>query len=185
MDFYKVLTTRRTVRNFSPQAVPKAILEKILRTAVCAPSGYHAEPWHFVIVQGQPLKKVLSQVHRYALPCASAPVVIAALYDKKKKSPNEFADFLSIAAAVENLLLAARAENLGTCWIWGDERFDALIGQNIRQIIGADDTMESVALIALGYPQVGEQPFVEKEADVKKCVTWREESTKAEGQSAK
>ena len=49
--FYAEMNRRRTVRDFSPEAVPDAVVEHALRTAGTAPSGAHLQPWHFVRVR--------------------------------------------------------------------------------------------------------------------------------------
>jgi nitroreductase len=48
--FYRDLTRRRTVREFSPRPVPREVIEDCLRAAGTAPSGANLQPWHFVVV---------------------------------------------------------------------------------------------------------------------------------------
>lgn len=48
--FYERMAQRRTVRDFSPRPVPRAIIEDALRAAGTAPSGAHQQPWHFVAI---------------------------------------------------------------------------------------------------------------------------------------
>jgi len=172
MDFYTVIKTRRTVRNFSDREVGDEIIKIIITAAICAPSGYHAEPWRFVVVRDQARKEKLASAHQYAGMLAQASVVIVALYDKKKASPNSISDFLSVALAVENLLLAARAEGLGACWVYADEKKDPTIGQHFREVVDADENFECVAVVPLGYPANGEKAFTEKKPDVSKCLDY-------------
>ena len=46
-EFYERMTRRRTIRDFSPQPAPRAIIEHAIRTAGSAPSGANLQPWHF------------------------------------------------------------------------------------------------------------------------------------------
>ena len=56
-DFLATLRTRRTVREFSPEPVPFALIENAIRAAAGAPSGANQQPWHFVVVQDPALKR--------------------------------------------------------------------------------------------------------------------------------
>jgi nitroreductase len=56
-EFYDLCNRRRTVRAFSPEPVPRALLETVIRTAGTAPSGANKQPWRFVVVTDPALKK--------------------------------------------------------------------------------------------------------------------------------
>ena len=55
--FYEEIKKRRTVREFSDQAVPKEIIENCIKSAGTAPSGANLQPWHFVIISNPEVKK--------------------------------------------------------------------------------------------------------------------------------
>lgn len=55
--FYEQCATRRTIREFSPDPVPRELLMSILQTAGTAPSGANRQPWKFVIVTDPDLKR--------------------------------------------------------------------------------------------------------------------------------
>lgn len=54
--FYETIRLRRTVREFSDQAVPRAVIDNALRSAGTAPSGANMQPWHFVVVTDPEVK---------------------------------------------------------------------------------------------------------------------------------
>ncbi|MCB1023062.1 MAG: nitroreductase family protein, partial [Acidobacteria bacterium] len=56
-QFYKELNSRRTVRDYSDKDVPLGIIEKAILTAGTAPSGAHMQPWRFVVVRDQEVKR--------------------------------------------------------------------------------------------------------------------------------
>lgn len=56
-DFYEEIKRRRTVREFSPRAVPREVIEDCLRAAGTAPSGANLQPWHFEVVSDPAIKK--------------------------------------------------------------------------------------------------------------------------------
>lgn len=55
-DFYQIYNKRRSVREFSEEAVPKEVIENIIRTASTAPSGANRQPWTFCAVSNTFLK---------------------------------------------------------------------------------------------------------------------------------
>ena len=57
MEFYQLMSRRRSVREFSEQNVPQAVLENAIKAAGTAPSGANMQPWHFVVVQDAAIKK--------------------------------------------------------------------------------------------------------------------------------
>ena len=60
-SFYSSLRRRRTVRTFSPRAIPEGVLEDCLRAAGTAPSGANHQPWHFAVVRSAALKARIRQ----------------------------------------------------------------------------------------------------------------------------
>lgn len=56
-DFFEAMDARRSVRDFSDRAVPRALVETAIRTAATAPSGAHMQPWTFVAVQDPDTKR--------------------------------------------------------------------------------------------------------------------------------
>ncbi len=55
-DFRHMLATRRTVRDFASDAVPRAVIESCLRVAGGAPSGANQQPWHFAVIESPEIK---------------------------------------------------------------------------------------------------------------------------------
>ena len=60
-DFYAEMMRRRTVRNFSDQPVDRSIIENCLRTASSAPSGANQQPWRFIVVSDQAVKRQIRE----------------------------------------------------------------------------------------------------------------------------
>lgn len=60
-DFFQWMNKRRTIRDFSSQAVDRGIIENILRTASTAPSGAHKQPWSFCVVEDTHIKKEIRE----------------------------------------------------------------------------------------------------------------------------
>jgi nitroreductase len=60
-DFYEIMNRRRTVRHFSSEPVPRALIEWAIRTASTAPSGAHQQPWRFVLVSDPEMKHLIKE----------------------------------------------------------------------------------------------------------------------------
>ncbi|MER5752977.1 nitroreductase [Streptomyces sp. NPDC002088] len=58
MDVYEAVTSRRAVRGFTDQHVPKEVLERVLSAAAWAPSGSNLQPWHAYVLTGRPLAEL-------------------------------------------------------------------------------------------------------------------------------
>lgn len=59
--FLEVMSTRRSIRDLSPQPVDHAVVENALRVAVSAPSGANRQPWRFLVVTDPDLKRQIRE----------------------------------------------------------------------------------------------------------------------------
>lgn len=55
-EFYQLMDSRRSIRDFSDKPVPKSVIENIIKTASTAPSGAHKQPWTFCVVESKEMK---------------------------------------------------------------------------------------------------------------------------------
>ena len=58
MDVYEAVSSRRSVRGFTDQPVPREVIERVLSAAAWAPSGSDLQPWHIYVVTGAPLAQL-------------------------------------------------------------------------------------------------------------------------------
>jgi nitroreductase len=143
MDVFEAVRERRSIRAYIDKPVPSEKLEKILEAGCLAPSAGNIEPWHFIVVTDSEKRKILSK-GRFAKFLAQAPVVIVACGDKKS-SPNWFA--IDVSLAVENMILTAQAEGLGTCCVGSFREAE------VKQTVNAPDKYEVIVMLAVGYPK--------------------------------
>jgi iodotyrosine deiodinase len=59
--FYEMLDSRRSVRMFAPDPVPRSVMEDLIRAASTAPSGAHRQPWRFVLIGDPETKRKIRQ----------------------------------------------------------------------------------------------------------------------------
>jgi nitroreductase len=60
-NFYRMMKTRRTVREFDPTPIPRPVIENLLRAAATAPSGAHKQPWHFCVVTDPEKRRLIRE----------------------------------------------------------------------------------------------------------------------------
>ena len=141
MDLFEAIRERKSVRSYDEKPVPTDVLEKILEAARIAPSASNVQPWHFIIVTDLQKRTALS-TGKYAKFLENTPVVIAGLGDREASPKWHVVD---VTIAMENMVLAATAEGLGTCWIGSFHESE------VKAALSIPDKWEVVAMLALGY----------------------------------
>jgi nitroreductase len=115
-------------------------LNNILEAGRRAPSAMNAQPWHFIVVTRQKLKDKLS-TRRWTGFVKYASLVIIGCGEKKSRWST-----IDVTIALQNMVLAAEAQGLGSCWI-GD--FDQ---NELKKMFKIPDNLKAVAMIAFGRP---------------------------------
>lgn len=147
------METRRSVRAYLPNAVPEEKLERILRAGLYAASGMGRQSAMILCVTDKALRDRLMRMNAAIMgtpekdPFYGAPCVLVVLADR------------SISTAVYdgslvlgNMMLAAHAEGLGSCWIHrAREEFDSDEGKAILHDLGVEGDYEGVGHLIVGY----------------------------------
>ena len=144
MDIMELISIRRSVREYKDSPIPKDVLEKLVDAARLAPTARNVQPWEFVVItQPQTMKKIasLAENGRFA---ASAKACIAVFCNDTKYYLEDG------CAATENILLAATALGIGSCWIAGDKKPYC---SQINALLNVPETFRLVSMISLGYPE--------------------------------
>ncbi len=164
MELYEAIFTRQSVGKVRPDPVPRPVIEKLLQAGAQAPNHYKVRPWRFVVLTGaarERLGQAMSDSFKDKFPAVGeealvkerakplrAPVVIAVGVDKPIESKvDEVENICAVAAACQNLLLAAQAEGLGAIWRTGDTARDP----RIKQFLGFAPDQHLIGFIYLGY----------------------------------
>ncbi len=171
MDLVSAMKERRSCRNFLPEPVAEAVIERLLEAASWAPSPLNSQPWEFIVITNPEAKaRIFSEGERcrkWALEKSgwkwlgaysieflkSVPVIIAVIGDPKKSGVDMFAEEgpmgyqAACAAAVQNMQLAAHAHSLGSLWF---TLFDKKV---LREILGIVPEKMPLALVCLGKPE--------------------------------
>ena len=174
MDAIEAILTRRSTRNYRPDAVEAEKLEQVLNAAKQAPSGGNSQTNHFLVIHNSEVICKLAAMAQEAFArmeitedtykslknsitlskrgsyvfCYNAPVLIVVA--NQKDYGNNMAD---CACAIENMMIAANALDLGSCWInqlkWLNE--DPEIVDYLRAL-GMKEGERVYGSVIIGYP---------------------------------
>lgn len=181
---YRAIFERRDMRHFAGGTVDAAVMRRLLMAAHHAPSVGFMQPWRFVRVASQALRadlKALVEQEREQTAHAlgeradafmrlkveglmdAAEVWVVALAEGRERHvfgrrTMPQMDLASVACAIQNLWLAARAEGLGVGWV---SMFDP---QAVAARLGMPDGAEPVALLCIGpVHHFYDEPMLEQE----------------------
>ena len=143
MDAIEVLKTRRCVRVYRRAPVPRKIIEDIVDCGRLAATAINIQPWEFVVVTDPKRLRKIAETTDHGKFIAAAPVCVLVLCKDTKYYLEDG------SAATENILLAARAHGLGSCWVAGDKKPYA---SEICRLVGAPEGYKLVSLSPIGYP---------------------------------
>jgi nitroreductase len=183
MDVIEAIAGRRAVREFTQEAVDERTIRHLIDAAMQAPSAVNEQPWTFTVVRDQGmLDRISRDAKAYLLvnmPAGShsdhfqslltdpqfqifyrAPVLI--LIAARAPGPWIVED---CALAAENLMLAAHAAGLGSCWIGFAQGF--LNSPAGRMMLGIPATWTTVAPIIVGHPKAAPPPVPRKSPEVR------------------
>lgn len=149
-----MLLTRRSCRAYRPDAVPQEVLDRVVKAGLYAPNGMGRQSAIILVVTDKTVRDELSRRNAvYAGmtegdPFYGAPVVLVVLADRKVGTYVEDG-----ALVMGNLLNAAHAEGLGSCWIHrARQEFEDEEGRALMKRLGIPDDYEGIGHAILGYP---------------------------------
>jgi nitroreductase/SAM-dependent methyltransferase len=144
-DFWRAIYTRRSIRKFKPDRVPRELVDQVMHAGIWAPSSCNYQMWDLVAVDEPEVNEKLAAL---SLQMSNAPVNIVVSYGRDF-SEDGWANIQSASAAIQNMSLAAHVLGLGTFWItqMGDR-------EKVREIVGLPEDRLVVAVLALGYPKL-------------------------------
>jgi nitroreductase len=172
MDFYEAVVKRRSVRKFREEPFPEEALNRVLEAGRWAPSAGNCQPWHFIVVTDANIKQKIAKIFtefsrkawaefsperaRYLAArggswdkssMAKIPVLVVVCYEVTERMKDELV-LGSAWCAIENMLLAATAEGLGSCiyTFYGVEEEKML-----KEMLRVPEKCQIAAVIQLGY----------------------------------
>jgi nitroreductase len=162
MDIYEAMAKRRSVRKYRKDAVPREVLEKLVKAGAMAPTGGNQQGWVFVVADDPAIKAKIAHIAKYGRYIADAGACIAVFCNRQTMCLLE-----DCSAAVENIMLAATAEGLGSCWVGSYKNDNA---EPVGKLLGCPASHELAALVAVGVPE-GETPVPVKK-NLNEVMRW-------------
>ena len=143
------ICSRRSVRSFTGEAIPRETLMRILRAAMAAPSAVNMQPWTFVVVTNRETLDELCAKLPYAkmLDKAGAAIVVCGIPDKDEVFSKDYW-VMDCSAASENILLACHALGLGA--VWTAVYVDMERVANVRNILNVPANIVPLNVIPIG-----------------------------------
>jgi len=176
MDLYDAIRRRRSIKRFRPDPPDRALIEKLIEAATWAPNHRQNEPWFFHVIAGEGRERLVREMASGGTPesaerarylgekLLSAPVLIAVSVadDAVKKPVDDEENYAAVIAAIENLMLAATAEGLGTILRTGKTIHDPAL----KRFLGIPEERRVAGIVYLGYPgenrEAARRPLAER-----------------------
>lgn len=168
MELMDAMCKRRSIRQYTDEAIPADKLERILQAGLIAPTSMNRKPCEFIVVRDKAMLKKLSQVKEFGsamiADCNAAIVVIAS-----EQKADTWIEDSSIALSYMSLM--ATDLGIGNCWCQIHLRKTGE-GQDaesaVRQLLKLADEYRIVGILPLGIPAVEMKPHTWDEADFAK-----------------
>jgi len=150
LDVFKAIKSRRSVRTFTREDVSEEEVKKLIDAARWAPSAGNIQPWEFILVRKPEIKRRLSIAALRQTFIEEAPVVIVVCANQIRSGRGYGARGVNLyclqdtAAATQNMLLAAYAFGLATCWV------GAFREEEAKKALNLPDGVRPIAIIPVG-----------------------------------
>ena len=152
------MKTRRSIRKYKPDMIPEDVLNRIIEAGTYAATGMGKQSPIIIAVTNKEIRDKFSKMNAEIMgvdsdPFYGAPVVLIVLADKAR--PTYVYDG---SLVMGNLMLAAHAEGIGSCWIHrAKEEFESAEGKAFLKSLGIEGEYEGIGHCVLGYTD-GEEP---------------------------
>ncbi len=150
MDVLEAIRNRRSDRRYSATAIPGAAMDRLCRSLRYAPSACNYQPWKFIFVADEGVRRAVASAAKDQMWMAEAPLIVVGcgfLYQAYKQMGGSGNSVdVDLAIAIDHLTLAATAEGLGTCWIGA---FDE---DQVKKLLRVPADVKVVAMTPVGFP---------------------------------
>lgn len=128
-----------------------------------APPGYSRQPWVFTVVTERKLRKKLTELCQWERFLQEAGTAILIFCEKEAETALEDA-----CAAAENIIIAALAYGLGTCWV---NSYRKAHSEAVKRLVRCPEHLELAVILAVGYPE--EIPPAPKKKALAEVLRWQ------------
>lgn len=159
-DLLNKIKTRRSIRKFKPDMLPREIIDQIIEAGTYAASGMNRQTPIIIAVTNKEMRDRLCKMNANIMgsdgdPFYGAPVVLIVLASKER-----YTYIYDGSLVMGNLMLAAHELGIGSCWIHrAKEEFESEEGKAILKELGIEGDYEGIGHCVLGYVD-GEYPNI-------------------------
>ena len=158
-NFLEIIRTRRSCRSYKPEQITDEQLNAVLEAGTYAPTSRGLQSPFIVAVQNEDLKLRLAKMNAEIMGVTTNPYYDAPTYVLvfvPVDAPNGVQD---ASLVLENMMLAAHAQGLGSCWIHRErEMFATEEGKELMKQWGLPEGLIGIGALALGYPEGESSP---------------------------
>jgi nitroreductase len=155
METMEAIYTRRSIREYSSQAVPDELVQELLEAAMQAPSAGNQQPWHFIILTERKRLDALADVLPFGKMLHTAPFGIVVCADMELEKYRGFW-VQDCSNATMNLLLAAHDRGLGAVWV-GVYPVEGRVA-SLKKVLELPEQVVPLCVVSLGYPAAKSEP---------------------------
>ena len=152
-NFLEIIRTRRSCRSYKPDQITDEQLSVVLEAGTYAPTSRGLQSPFIVAVQNDVLKERLAKMNAEVMGVTTNPYYDAPTYVLvfvSEDAPNGVQD---ASLVLENMMLAAHAQGLGSCWIHRErEMFATEEGKELMRQWGLPEGLVGIGALSLGYP---------------------------------
>jgi len=158
MDVFEAIRTRRSIRRYQKKTVEQEKLSRVLEAARLSPSATNSQPWKFIVVTDPEVKEKLRAAYNRDWFISAPVIIVGCALPSKAWVRHDGEEYwkVDVAIAMQSLILAARAEKLGTCWI------GAFREEEVKKALGIPEDARVVAMTPLGYPAEEKGPVTNR-----------------------
>ncbi|MBO8153670.1 nitroreductase family protein [Thermovirga sp.] len=150
------ILARRSIRRFHDKPVEEDKVKLIIECAFAAPSAGNSRPAHFIVVDDKKLLSSLAKAHPFGKMLERCPLAIVVCGDPTQSEQASYYWEEDCSAAMENILLAAQALDLGSVWL-GVQHAPA-VELAVREFLKIPPHIKVLGIAALGYPAENKDP---------------------------
>ena len=152
-NFLEIIRTRRSCRSYKPEQITDEQLNVVLEAGTYAPTSRGLQSPFIVAVQNDVLKERLAKMNAEVMGVTTNPYYDAPTYVLvfvPEDAPNGVQD---ASLVLENMMLAAHAQGLGSCWIHRErEMFATEEGKGLMRQWGLPEGLIGIGALSVGYP---------------------------------
>jgi len=154
MNVLNAVKTRRSIRKYKSKVIPIKVIAQLKESLIWAPSAGNLQSRRFFFITDEESKLSLVEASYNQKFILEAPLVIVACADIESSSVKYSGrgkglySTIDASVSVQNLLLVAHENGLGTCWVGGFEE------GAVRKALNLKNNLLPIAIVPVGYPNI-------------------------------